>query len=77
MAKNTQEEVTDPRIVEIMINISRGEKKEAVGTRFNIEQLINIGKTGGLDAANNELNKMTSKLYIAANEKIKEVLKWD
>lgn len=75
MAKNTQDEVTDPRIVEIMINISRGEKKESVGTRFNIEQLINIGKTNGLEAANNELNKMTSKLYTAANEKIKEVLK--
>lgn len=75
MAKNTQDEVTDPRIVEIMINISRGEKKESVGTRFNIEQLINIGKTSGLEAANNELNKMTSKLYTAANEKIKEVLK--
>ena len=75
MAKNTQDEVTDPRIVEIIINISRGEKKESVGTRFNIEQLINIGKTSGLEAANNELNKMTSKLYTAANEKIKEVLK--
>lgn len=68
-------EQADPRIVEIMVNISRGDKKEAVGTRFNIEQLINIGKTGGLEAANAELNKMTSKLYAAANEKIKEVLK--
>lgn len=74
MAKLPQEE-KDPRIVEIMISVSRGEKNETVGTRFNIEQLINIGKTGGIDAANAELNKMTTKLFTAANEKIKEALK--
>lgn len=75
MAKTPSETDADPRIVEIMINVTRGSKNEVVGTRFNIEQLINIGKTNGLEAANVELNKMTSKLYQAANEKIKEVLK--
>lgn len=81
MAKNPNSETeteavsTDPRIVEISINVSRGDKKEAVGARFNIEQLMNIGKTSGLEAANAELNKLTSKIYAAANEKVKEILK--
>lgn len=79
MAKNPNSETeiaaTDPSIVEITINVSRGDKKEAVGARFNIEQLISIGRTSGAEAANAELNKLTSKLYTSANEKIKEVLK--
>lgn len=76
MAKSpTETTESDPRIVEIIVNVSRGDKKESVGTRFNIEQLIAIGKNGGMEAANTELNKMTAKLYIAANDKIKEVLK--
>jgi hypothetical protein len=79
MAKNinseTETEATDPRIVVITIDVSRGDKKESVGARFNIEQLINIGKTSGMEAANKELNKLTSKIYAAANEKVKEILK--
>jgi hypothetical protein len=79
MAKTTNSETeaatNDPRIVEITVDVSRGDKKETVGARFNIEQLINIGKTSGLEAANAELNKLTSKIYAAANEKVKEVLK--
>lgn len=79
MAKNpnfdTEAASTDPRIVEITVNITRGDKKESVGARFNIEQLINIGKASGMEAANAELNKLTSKIYAAANEKVKEVLK--
>lgn len=75
MAKTPSESDADPRIVEILINVTRGSKNEAVGTRFNIEQLINIGRTSGMDAANAELNKMTAKLYQSANEKIKEILR--
>jgi hypothetical protein len=81
MAKNpnseteTQVAAPDPRIVEITVNVSRGDAKESVGARFNIEQLMNIGKTSGLEAANAELNKLTSKIYAAANEKVKEILK--
>lgn len=75
MAKNPQEEVTDSSIIEIIINVSRGDKKEVVGARFNIEQLIEIGKASGVEAANTELNKVTSKLYAAANDKVKQILK--
>lgn len=79
MAKNPNSETdvstADPRIVEISVNVSRGDKKETVGARFNIEQLINIGRTSGMEAANAELNKLTSKVYAAANEKVKEILK--
>ena len=81
MAKNpnteTETEAADPRIVEITVYVSRGDKKESVGARFNLEHLISIGKTSGLEAANNELNKLTSKIYAAANEKVREILKWD
>ena len=75
MSKTSETQTADPRIVEIVVNVTRGDKKEAVGTRFNIEQLISIGQNSGMEAANTELNKMTSKLYLAANEKIKEILK--
>lgn len=61
-------------LLEITVDITRNDAAEKTGVRFDVTQLAQLVKSNGVEAGNEQLNKMFKGLFDNISEKVKILL---